>query len=162
MSAKALNLAAELKDELAKRLSGVQDVTMDSDGMPLIRWGSNAAAGQQTALIKVADATVASSSTAIGSTLPGYLGTNVIGQAATNYGSPVVIQVVLETSTIANVSLVTEANALALLGACLIRGTRVELFMSANGNATGPEDIVYSNLKATFEPSLKWKTMSSI
>ena len=147
MSAKALSFAAELQNDLSRRFSTVSAVSFDTDGLPLIRVGT-AGAGNQTALIKVADIAP--------------LGTNIIGQAAANYGGPLVVQVVLETSATANLALMTEANELALLGAVIHRGARVELYMSANGNATGPEDIVSGNLKGTFDPELKYRTMVSI
>jgi len=147
MSAKALSVAAELQNDLSRRFATVSAVTFDTDGGALIRVGT-AGAGNQTALVKVVDIAP--------------LGSDAIGLAARNYGNPLVIQVVLETSSIANVALMTEANKVALLGAAFHRGSRVELYMSANGNATGPEDIVSGNLKATFEPEQKYKTMSSI
>ena len=71
------------------------------------------------------------------------------------------LQVVLETSTIADVALLTEANELKLMASCSQFGLYTELYMSANTNATGPEDISSGNLKAQWYPSPKWKTMSS-
>jgi hypothetical protein len=146
MSAKAHAVASELKDALAKRFAAVS-LSFDTDGAPLIRIGSNAAAGQQTALIKVADVAP--------------LGTDAIGLSARGY-TPCVAQLVLETSTISNVALLVEASKLAIMAELGHRGLKTELYMSANTNATGPEDITSGNLKATFDPDPKWKSMSSI
>lgn len=143
-ASKAHSFAAELKDALTHR-GFVMTSSYDTDGSPLLRVGT-AGAGNQTALIKIKEIAP--------------LGTNVIGQAAVGY-CPLVAQLVLETSTIANVALLVESSKLALVGELGHRGAQVELYMSANTNATGPEDIVSGNLKATFDPEPKYKTMMS-
>lgn len=146
MSAKALSVASELRDDLARRFTLVSGILFDTDGMPYINVSQGTmAAGQQAACVKVAD--IAN------------FGTDSIGGAAKNYGHPIQIQVVLETSSVANLALMTEANELALLGAVLFRGQRVQLYMSANTNAVDPADITTGNLKATFDADQKYKTM---
>lgn len=146
MSSKAISLASEIRDDLARRFTLVSGLLFDTDGLPYINVSQGTmAAGQQAAVVKVADIAP--------------LGSNVIGQAAVSYGHPLQIQVVLETSTIANVALMLESNKVALLGAINLRGQRVQLYMSANTNAVDPADIILGNLKVTFDPDQKYKTM---
>jgi hypothetical protein len=145
MSAKSLNFAAELRDVLAKRHPSVSAVLFDSDGEPYMTIGSNAAAGQQYAVLKVK------------TILP--LGVDSLGLAARGYAT-VVCQLVEETSTIANVPLLTQANQLLILGELGHRGARIELYMTANTVAATVGAIIAGNLKATFEPDLKYKTLS--
>lgn len=146
MSAKAISLASEIRDDLARRFSFVSGLLFDTDGLPYLQVSAGTmAAGQQAAIVKVAD--IAN------------IGQNSIGQAQPSYGHPLQVQVVLETSTIADVALMTEANEAKLLVAVLLRGERLQVYMSANGNAVGPEDIVVGNLKATVDPDQKYKTM---
>ena len=145
MSAKAQSLAAELLNAL--QVQGFTcSTSFDSDGLPLVRVGSNPAAGQQTALIKIAEIAV--------------LGTDAVGLTPKVYANHVA-QLVLETSSVANLSLVTEANELLILCTLAQRGLKTELYMSANGNSTGPEDITAGNLKQTWYPDPKWKTLLS-
>ena len=51
-SAKALALAAELRDALLKRFATVSDVLFDSDGAPYVKVGAGTA-GSQSALCKI-------------------------------------------------------------------------------------------------------------
>jgi hypothetical protein len=147
MSAKALSLAAELRDDLARRFTLVSNVLFDTDGQPYIQVSQGTmVAGQQAAVVKIAQIAP--------------LGTDAIGLTARNYGHPLRIQAVVETSTIANVPLMTGANLLTLLADLALRGVRMELYMSANANAVGPEDILPANLRTTFDPDLKYRTMS--
>lgn len=144
ISSKSLVLAAELKDNLEKRFAVVSQ-SFDTDGAPLILVGDGTA-GSQSMLVKVKQFDP--------------IGTNAIGQSVQGY-SPHICQVVLETSTIANVALMTEANEIAALGEVLKLGTRVELYMSANGNAVDASDIISGNLKATWDADLKYKLMDA-
>lgn len=147
-SAKANVLAAELKDRLARRFSLVSDVKFDSDGAPYVECSQGTmAAGQQAALVKV-----------IAEQPLGVDGLGLTPRAFT----PHRMQVVLETSSVANVALMTEANKLLLLGEVTHFGTKTELYLSANGNAVDPTDISSGNLKVSWDPDLKWRSMSSI
>jgi hypothetical protein len=132
MAAKQVELALSLKDSL----KGVFTVTegFDSSGLPTLLVGAGTA-GSQSAFIRVK---------AVDS-----IGTDSLGLTQRSFG-PHVIQVVLETSTIANVALMTEVNKVALMAPVFGRGTRVELYMSANGNAVDVADIIVGNLKATW------------
>jgi len=145
MSAKSLNFAAELRAVLAKRTTSVSAVLFDTDGEPYMTIGADGSAGQQYALIKVK------------TNLP--LGVDSLGLAARGYAT-VTCQLVEETSTIANVPLLTGALQLILMGELGVRGARIELYMSANANAVGLSDITAGNLKATFDPDLKYKLVS--
>jgi hypothetical protein len=150
MSAKALSLANDIRDELVKRFSGVLTVgavQFDTDLLPYVLVGAGTA-GSQSALLKIADI------------LP--VGFNAIGQAAVSYGNPCKIQAVLETSAVSNVPLLTGANITQLLGMLAHRGSRIELYQSANGTAVAIAQITSGNLKTTFEPDLKYKTTSQI
>ncbi len=142
---KSQALAAELRDALAKRFATVSDVKFDTDGSPYVLVGAGTA-GSQSALVKISGEQP--------------LGVDGLGLTPRSF-SPHVAQVVLETSTIANVALMTEANKLAFLGEVEKFGTKIELYMSANGNAVDPTDISSGNLKATWELHLKWRQMSN-
>ena len=147
-SAKANVLAAELKDRLARRFSLVSDVLFDTDGAPYLNVSQGTmAAGQQAAVVKV----IAEQP----------LGVDGLGLTPRAF-SPHRMQIVLETSTIANVALMTEVNKLFLLGEVTHFGTKTELYMSANTKSVDPTDITSGNLKASWDPDLKWRSMSSI
>ena len=147
MSAKALSTAAELRDDLARRWTTVSAVQFDTDGLPYITCTQGTlVAGQQQMLIKVADIAP--------------LGTNAIGQAQPSYGVPIQIQVVMEASATAGVALLTEANKILGLGPVNHRGERVQIWLSANGAAPTTTTLqTGTNLKATFDPDQKYKTM---
>lgn len=144
-SYKSQALAAELRDALAKRFATVSAVLFDTDGSPYVLVGAGTA-GSQSAIVKVS------------AEQP--LGVDGLGLTPRAF-SPHVMQVVLETSTIANVALMTEANKLALMGEVEKWGTKIELYMSANNNVVDPTDISSANLKATWELHLKWRAMSN-
>lgn len=144
---KSQALAAELRDELVKRVSAlaVSAVSFDASGDPAITIGTGVA-GTQSAFIKV--------------TGDQPLGTDGLGLTPRAFGTHVV-QICLETSTIAGVALLTEVNKLPIIAECEKFGTRVELYMTAN--ATGPSfgGVIAANLKATWEPALKWRSLSN-
>jgi len=144
-SYKSQALAAELRDALAKRFATVSSVLFDTDGSPYVLVGAGTA-GSQSAIVKVS------------AEQP--LGVDGLGLTPRAF-TPHVMQVVLETSTIANVALMTEANKLALLGEVEKWGTKVELYMSANTNAVDPTDITSGNKKAEWDLHLKWRSMSN-
>lgn len=144
MSAKALSIAAEIRDELAKRFATVSAVGADAI---LIGTG---AAGSQSATVKVIDAAAPTGAV------------DGIGLQQRTYGTPVVVQVVVETSGSANVAVLNSLNLLTLLGSLSFRGSRIELYMSANGDDPVAAEIVAGNLKATFDPNLKYKLQAEI
>lgn len=145
-SAKSLSLLKELKDRMARRTTlAVGDISFDTDGCGYFLVGAGTA-GSQSMLIK--------------SKQIDPVGYDGIGLAARGY-SQTVMQIVLETSTIANTPLLTGANMVPLLGEVLRQGARTELYMSANANTIGVEDIVSGNLKVTWEPDLQYRTMDA-
>lgn len=147
-SYKANVITAELKDRLARRFTTVSDVQFDTDGAPFLTCTQGTlAAGQQVALVKV----IAEQP----------LGVDGLGLTPRAF-SPHRMQVVLETSTIANVALMTEVNKLFLLGEVTHFGVKTEIYLRANASAVVIGDITSGNLKASWDPDLKWRSMSSI
>lgn len=142
MSYKSNVTAQQLVEKLLRYFSDARSAGFDTDNMPLVRVGAGTA-GSQSALLKVKD-------------LP-QIGKDAIGLSQETF-CPEVIQIVLETSTIANVALMTMANVGKLLNETLgIGASKVEIYMSANGNTVGEEDIVSGNLKAELWADLKWR-----
>lgn len=134
MASKAIELSLSLSAALAKRGFTVVN-GFDASGDPTIALGAGTAGSQSMFLrVKAIDS----------------IGQDSIGNTQRSFG-PHVIQMVLETSTIANVALMTEANKLPILAEVLGRGTKAELYMSANGNAVEVSDIIGGNLKATWD-----------
>ncbi len=134
-TAKANSLARQLKEDLALRLSALT-VTQgyDASANPQVTVGAGTA-GTQSAYIRIVpEATIQ---------------VDGLGLTQRVY-TPHIIQVVLETSTIAAVSLMTEANKFLLVGELLKHGTKVELYMSANTNAVDVADITSGNLIQTW------------
>lgn len=145
MSYKSQATAALITDKLKLLFSDARDAGFDTDGLPLIRVGDGTAASQ-SALIKVKDLPVITKDS--------------LGLAQETF-TPEVIQVVLETSTIANVALMTEANKAKLLSVLLAVGTsKVEMYLSANANTVGPEDILTGNLAAELWGDLKYRQLN--
>jgi len=145
MSAKSLNEAQEAQNALSKRFATVGAVSFDTDGEPYFLIGAGTA-GTQSAIVKYKTYQP--------------LGVDGVGLTPRAF-TPVTCQVVLETSTIANTPLLTGANDIALLGELAHRGNRIELYMTANTTAVSTAGITTANLKATFDPDLKYKLMDS-
>lgn len=145
-SAKSLALANEMYDALKRHFTTIaQD--FDTDGNPLIKIGA-LTAGSQSAIVKVKPMESVFKDI-IGNTQPAY--------------SPCLCQLVLETSTIANVALMTEDNKMKLFEEVGKFGTMLELYMSANTNAVDATDITSGNLKAKWNgPSEKYKLTASM
>lgn len=151
MAAKQVELALSLSQSLKRRgytvVEGFDTSTSPGAPWPTLALGAGTA-GSQSAFIRVKP---------IDS-----IGTDSVGLTQRSFG-PHVIQLVLETSTIANVALMTEANELAILGEILGRGTRVELYMSANTNPVDVADITSGNLKATWDGfNLEFGVMAAV
>jgi hypothetical protein len=144
MSNKANIMAVELQTELARRFATVSAVKFDTDSNPYVLVGAGTA-GSQSAVVKVLDFPI--------------LGVDIVGVAARNYGNPVEIQVVEETSTIAATPLLTAANQIALMGAVALRGARVLVYLTANTVVVAPGA---GTLVATFDPDLKYKQLSQM
>lgn len=144
-TAKAIVLVRSLKDQLKFRVPSLALAEgTASDGNPTVAVGAGTA-GSQSAFIKIKE-------------LP-LIGTDALGLASRGF-SPHVAQIVLETSTIANVALMTEANEFAILVELMKLGCKVELYMSANGNAVDNADITSGNLKASIDADMQFKSLA--
>jgi hypothetical protein len=130
-------IARQLAEDLGLRLGLVVTTGVDGSGNPTIAVGAGTA-GSQSAFIRVLQDYTPS------------LQVDGIGQVQRVY-TPHVIQLVLETSTIANVALMTEVNKAKLMKEVMKFGTKVELYMSANTNAVDVADITSGNLQASID-----------
>lgn len=145
-SAKSLSLLKELKDRLARRTTlTIGDIAFDTDGGGYFLIGAGTA-GTQSMLVK--------------SKQIDPVGYDGIGLAARGYAQTV-LQVVLETSTVASVPLLTGANMLSLMGEVLRQGSRVELYLSPNTDNVGVDEITSGQLVQTWEPDLQYRLMDA-
>ena len=146
ISAKSLSLLQELKDRLSKRTTlAVGEIDIASTG----------------ATLQVGSGGIGSQSMFIRALQIDPLGFDGIGLAARGY-SQTVIQVAVEATAASSItSLLTSANTINVLGEVLRQGSRVELYMSANGAAPVVGTLVIGNLKATWEPDLQFRTMDA-
>lgn len=117
-SQKAVAIARQLAEDLALRTGLAAVAGVDGSGNPTIALGTQAA-GNQAAFIRIKQ------------DYDPALEVDGIGNAQRRY-TPHVIQVVLETSTIANVSLMTEKNKAMLWKEVQKFGTKCDLYLSAN------------------------------
>lgn len=135
------NLVRSLSDRL--KVAGFTTLTtgVESSGAPFIQVGGGTA-GSQSAYIRIQP---------LPTITPNAVFPNVTG-AADSY-SPTVTQVVLETSTVANLAVMTAANLVALLATLAREGTRLQLYMTANTTAatsagiTGTPVAEYTDLR---------------
>jgi hypothetical protein len=142
---KAIALARQLAENISLRTGLAVVSGFDSSGNPIITVGP-ATIGSQSAFIRVKQ------------DYDPALETDGIGNTQRRY-TPHVIQLVLETSSVANVALMTTVNLTRLMRDLDDAGTKIEVYMSANGNAVDVSDITSTNLKATID-SL-WHPMTS-
>lgn len=133
MASKPVELALSLSASLARRFAVVVN-GVDTNGLPTIQIGAGTA-GTQSAFIRVKPVDS--------------IGTDSVGNTQRSFG-PHIIQVCIETSTIANVGLLLESAKTPLLGEVMGRGTSVEVYMSANTVAATVATIAAGNLKFTW------------
>lgn len=146
ISAKSLSLLQELKDRLSKRTSlAVGEIDIQSTG----------------ASLQVGTGVIGSQSMFIRALQIDPIGFDGIGLAARGYAQTVIQVAVEATAASATTSLLTSANTINVLGEVLRQGSRVELYMSANGVAPVAGTLVAGNLKATWEPDLQYRTMDA-
>lgn len=125
-SAKALSLAQEIRQALVQRGTGltVNAVALDASdsNAPYILVGAGTA-GTQSAILKLKEVAP--------------LGNTIIGSALPAVGyAQHVLQVILESSTVGtSVPLLTVVNQMPIIGEALARGTRVEVYTTANATA---------------------------
>lgn len=117
---KAVQIARQLAEDLGLRTGLAVVKGVDSSGNPTIALGTGVA-GSQSAFLRCLQQSS--------------LGTDGVGLTQRVY-TPHIIQIVLETSTLANVPLLTGVNEAKVWYDTTKFGTRVELYLSANG--TGP------------------------
>ena len=142
-SYKMASLARQLREDLSIRLPALACVqTVDASGNAVVTVGTLAAASQ-SAFIRLLEQPS--------------IGADSLGLAQRSYG-PHVVQIVLETSTIANVPLMTVANELFVLGAALKHGVKVEIYLTAN--ATGPSVSGITGVPAASFDNL-WQPLTS-
>lgn len=133
---KSTVLARQMAEDLKIRTGLAVTTGLDSSGNPTILVGAGTA-GSQSAFIRIKQ--------------QDNIFTDPVTYNAARSYTPHVTQVVVETSSIANVPLLTGANYAKILTDVLKIGTKVELYMSANTNAPDVADITSSNLKATID-----------
>lgn len=154
---KVLELSAELADELRKRVSDYVQITegFDTAQFPTILLGpATPATTNDTVLIRTTPRSW-------------NLTNDVLGLPQTVY-TPSVIQVITEQGTSDRPWFyVSIAHITAILGAVYQRGTRVEIWETANGTiptavtpASDPTQLSSATLKSSFE-SLYWPLLSS-
>ncbi len=151
---KALELAAELADELRKTCSDYDTITESSDasGNPLITLAvATPSSTEDIVVLRVRPRTWA-------------LATDVLGLAQTVY-TPHVIDVASESSaadTVGILDYVTLAHALKILAAVVKRGCRVEYWQEAiNTIPSVTTFATASKMKTAVEPELYWPLLSS-
>lgn len=145
-TAKSLALLLELRDRLARRTTlAMGDVAFDTDECPYFLVGTGVAASQSM-LVKASGIQP--------------VGKDGIGLDARAF-TPSVLQVVLEASgTDTGSPLMTGANLIPLLGEVFRQGTRVELYLSANGSTTVVGDITGTPV-AVWEADLQYRLMDA-
>lgn len=140
---KALVLSDELAADLAMRLGMAATVSYDTDNCPLVSFGTGVA-GTANILIKVKP-----------EALPG--SQDILGLASIPYG-PHIIQLATEANPDggAGADCLTPAQVLATLGEIVMKGCKVEWYESASGVAPSTAALVAADLKAAFQPSMKY------
>jgi hypothetical protein len=133
---KSTVIARQMAEDLKLRTGLTITTGLDSSANPTILVGAGTA-GSQSAFIRIKQQDVIFQDPVTYNTARSY--------------TPHVTQVVVETSTIANVPLLTGANFSKILMDVLKFGTKVELYMSANTNAPEVSDITSGNLKTTLD-----------
>jgi hypothetical protein len=148
-SAKALSMAQEIRSALVQRgVSTVGEVSLDaSDSNAAYILVGAGTAGSQSALIKVRESSP--------------LGSDIVGNSAVGYAQ-VVCQIALEASSVgATNPELTIVNLLPLIGELVMRGSRVEVYGTADATAvTTLIGATMSGLKATFDPSVQFRLMA--
>lgn len=140
--AKAIALAHDLAADLKLRQALAVTEAFTSDGVPTIVVGTGSA-GDPGCRIQVAP-----------QDWP--LAKDILGSTANIY-SPTVIKLGVEANAEAGGAddddINTWAQILPILGACIQRGARLEVYTSANTDSFDDADFVAANLQATFDAS---------
>jgi hypothetical protein len=145
MSYKAYELAAELQDELSKRLSSLAVVLgQDTNGDPTIAIGAGTPGGKNAFIrVKAID----------------WPGTDALGLTQTVF-TPHVIQIATEANYAAAIDGVadnlTPTELLPLLLSVGVRGTQVEWYVETYGTAPTVSSLAANKLSASYSPSAQW------
>ncbi len=153
-TSKAIELSAELADELKRRLpTMVVTQTVDASNNPLITVSQDTtpAAGEKVLLIRTRPITWA-------------LNTNSIGQTMDVF-TPHVMELCTEANYAGATDNVADILTGAELGPTLLcigkRGTRVDWFVSANGTLPATTEMVAANLVMTYDAEQFWGMQAS-
>lgn len=153
MSYKAVEIAAELADELKKRVTGLKLAeSADASGNPVITLSDGTpAAGEKVIVIRVG-------------AIDWPLAKDVLGLTAMHF-TPHTISICTEANfagTTDNIAdILTPAELLPVLAAVCKRGTRVEWYVSDNGTLPAVAQMVAAKLKASYEAELFWGMQAS-
>jgi hypothetical protein len=134
---KSTVIARQMAEDLKLRTGLVTTSGLDASANPTILLGAGTA-GSQSAFIRIKQQ-------------ENIFPDPIFGITTQRSYTPHVTQIVVETSTIANVPLLTGANFSKILMDVLKFGTKVELYMSANTDAPAVGEITTANLKATLD-----------
>ncbi|HVT61985.1 MAG TPA: hypothetical protein VHD33_00655 [Legionellaceae bacterium] len=153
-SYKAVALASELFAELKLRLSALAATSstgFDSNGNPTITLASNAtpATTQKNVFIRLLPAST--------------IFTTSIGGTPDTF-SPTVLQFATEAPSAGaghTSDYLSPSDLVALYGCLFKRGTRVEMYQSANGTVPSVSTLVASNLQTAWENSATWGSIAS-
>jgi hypothetical protein len=140
-SYKSVALRDELSSSLAVRLSALSRTKgFDSSQNPTLQLGAGTA-GTQSAFIRIKPLDS--------------INVDVLGLAQ-NVWTPHIVQLVLETSSVAGVQLLLMTTLGILMPALASIGARLEVYMSANGTAADASQITAANLKSTFDLQVQY------
>lgn len=142
---KAVDLAFDYVSELNQRSTLAASISYDTDGSPLIKVGDGSA-GDKGGIVKYAPID--------------WPAKDILGLTSQIY-TPHVCQIAVEAVSSAGAEPNDWATKVLLLGLALSRGTRVEIYESANGTAPSAATIDAANLKATWEASAQFPMIDS-
>lgn len=152
-STKALAMVRTLKEAIGRRLpTYVLTQSVDANGNPtlLVSADSAPAAGEQVALLRVRPVDL--------------IFTNSVGQTQENF-APHFVEMCLETSSVASVALLTEANQAAIKGEVLKQSGIFIAYLLTNGTvpalASVDTQMVAANQVATFELDPSFRLMGA-
>lgn len=142
---KALAMAEELVSELKQRQSALAVVmSFDTDGNPLVKIGSGAV-GAKGGLVKIMP-------------IDWPLAKDILGLASQVYTPHKILLAVEanEAAAVAEADVNDWQTKLTMLGALLARGTRLEVYESANGTGPTVGTMIPGNLKGAYDPSAQY------
>jgi hypothetical protein len=147
---KAIELSAELADELRKRFGTIFTSIVegsDSNGNPTIVMSDGTpVAGEQNVVVRT-------------KAMPWTLATDVLGLAAGRY-TPHVIDVCVEASTVAGCPLVLASTLIPLMATVTKRGTQVDTYLTAHATVPSVANldtlVTAGTIDSSYQPELYW------